>query len=184
MPKISIWEGKASANNDSCFSLINSDLYRLRQNKGLKEFVYCYFRRPMFRYQVWLRITHSWKNNKFLRIFSVFPWLIYRKYEFKFGVHISSNIEIGEGLCVVHGDGVYLNASKIGKNLTVYQNVTLGIMSGKIPIVCDNVTIYPNAVVYGGVIIENNATIGANSVVNKNVPCGKTVVGAPAREIN
>lgn len=109
--------------------------------------------------------------------------MIYRRYEFKFGVHISSNIEIGEGLCVVHGDGVYLNANKIGKNLTVYQNVTLGIRNGKIPTVCDDVTIYPNAVVYGEVTIENNATIGANSVVNKDIACGKTVVGAPARKI-
>lgn len=169
--------------NKSCAELIESDLYRLRQKRGFKEFIYCYFRRPLFRYQVWLRITHSWKCNKFLKVFSVFPWLIYRRYEFKFGVHISSNIEIGEGLYVVHGDGVYLNAEKIGKNLTVYQNVTLGIKNGNVPTVCDDVTIYPNVVVYGGVTIENNATIGANSVVNKDVPQGKTVVGAPAREI-
>lgn len=116
-------------------------------------------------------------------MFSVFPWLIYRRYEFKFGVHISSNIEIGEGLCIVHGDGVYLNADKIGKNLTCYQNVTLGVKNGSVPTVCNDVTIYPNAVVYGKVILGNSSTIGANSVVNKDVQCGTTVVGAPAREI-
>ncbi len=47
--------------NKSCSELIRSNLYRLRQRSGFKEFVYCYFRRPLFRYQVWLRITHAWK---------------------------------------------------------------------------------------------------------------------------
>ncbi len=60
---------------------------------------------------------------------------------------------------------IRIGAERSGKKLTCYQNVTLGAMNGNVLTVCDDVTLYPN------------------SVVNKNVRCGTTVVGASAKEI-
>ena len=37
---------------------------------------------------------------------------------------------------------------------------------------------------WGGVIVGNNAIIGANAVVLKNVPDGTTAVGVPAKKKN
>lgn len=76
---------------------------------------------------------------------------------------------------------------KLGKNCTIYQNVTIGtkdtedFLVGKYPQIGNNVTIYPNAVIIGDITIGDNAIIGANSLVNKSVPANKTVVGNPAK---
>ena len=47
------------------------------------------------------------------------------------------------------------------------------------PIVQDNVTINAGAVVIGRVIIGNNSTVGAGTVVVKDIPENCTVVGGP-----
>ena len=45
----------------------------------------------------------------------------------------------------------------------------------------DNVRIMTGATVFGGISVGNNVTIGANTVVNKDVPDNCVVVGNPAR---
>lgn len=124
------------------------------------------------------------KKNKILMFFlggSVY--LIHRHYEYKYGIHANTNIEIGERLLIKHGDGVYINCTKIGRNFTVYQGVTLGADKTGIPMVEDDVTVYTNAVVVGNVILHSGSVIGANAFVNKNVEEHSIVVGVPARKI-
>jgi serine O-acetyltransferase len=48
------------------------------------------------------------------------------------------------------------------------------------PIVEDGVHIYAGAVIAGGIVVGQNATIGANAVVLKDVPAGYLAVGVPA----
>jgi serine O-acetyltransferase len=87
-----------------------------------------------------------------------------------------------------HAVGVVVsNAATIGRNVTIFQNVTIG---GKesganqgFPKIGDSVTIYAGAIVVGGVTIGEGATIGANATVTKDVPPGATVYSeAPLRE--
>jgi len=70
---------------------------------------------------------------------------------------------------------------KIGAKCLIYQNVTIGRRSlernEEVPTLGDNVVIYPGAVVFGGIKIENNVVIGANSVINCDVPEGMLAVG-------
>ena len=96
--------------------------------------------------------------------------------------------KIGGGVNAVHGYSTIVYANEIGKNFTVYQNVTVGI--GKkdekgidSPTIKNNVRIYTGAVVFGPVTIGNNVTIGAGAIVNKDVPDNCTVVGNPMRII-
>lgn len=125
------------------------------------------------------------KKNMVLKILLGVPvYLNSRHYEYKYGIHVDFNIKIGGGMKVVHGDGVYLNCSKVGKNFTVYQCVTLGAdKNGDIPIVEDNVTVYTGAVVIGNVVLHSGCTVGANAVVTHDVAINEIVVGAPAHSI-
>ena len=135
-------------------------------------------------YVFWLRVLQACRQNVLLRYtMGVVVYLIYRHYEFKYGIHANPNIDIGKGLYVVHGGNVHLNCERIGDNLTVYQGVTFGVHDGGRPTVGNNVTVYPNAVVVGAVKIGDGATIGALSYVSHDVPAGVTVVGSPAHEI-
>ena len=47
----------------------------------------------------------------------------------------------------------------------------------------DNVYIAKGAIVFGGITIGNNVTIGANAVVNKPVPDNAVIAGIPAKII-
>jgi serine O-acetyltransferase len=73
-----------------------------------------------------------------------------------------------------HGDSI------IGKNCNISQNVTIGVSNhglGKgTPILGDNVFVGPGAVIIGSMRIGNNVTVGANTVVNFDVPDFSTVI--------
>jgi serine acetyltransferase len=104
---------------------------------------------------------------------------------------IKRDIEISgkiDGAFVIyHGQGTIISCTKAGTNFSVYQNVTVGRNKGKEskngdikPVIGNNVSIYPGAVVAGGIIIGDNVEIAANSVVLKDVPSNCLVVGNPA----
>lgn len=74
--------------------------------------------------------------------------------------------------------------AKIGKNCIIYHQVTIGAKEDKYaPIIGDNVTIYPHAIIIGGIKIGNNAVIGAGAVVTKDVLENAVVAGNPAKII-
>ena len=70
--------------------------------------------------------------------------------------------------------------STIGANCKIFHQVTIGEKNGKAPTIGDNVTIYPGAKIVGGITIGNNAVIGPNSVVVKDVLDNAVVSGIPA----
>lgn len=90
---------------------------------------------------------------------------------------------IGRGLVIHHGHSMRLNAAKVGENLQIWHNVTVGKArpGGKLPYIGNNVKIFTGAVVLGDITIGDNAVIGACSVVLKSVPSNSVVVGNPAR---
>lgn len=67
----------------------------------------------------------------------------------------------GGGIFVHHGWGTIVLADKIGKNLDVYQNVTVGYGRNGKPTIGDNVKIYSGAVVVGNIKIGNNVRISS-----------------------
>lgn len=170
--------------NVSFWGKVRADLCRLGCQGRIGDFLRWYFR-PLggvFPYVFWFRVEQTLRQGGlFGRFMAVIVYPIYRHYEFKYGIHLNPNIEVGEGLHIVHGDCVYLNCERIGKNLTVYQGVTIGDKDYKKPIVGDNVTIYAHAVVVGDISIGDNSVIGALSYVSKDVEPGQRVCGAPAK---
>lgn len=95
--------------------------------------------------------------------------------------------EIDSGLIIYHGYSTIIHATKIGKNFSTYQNVTIGrgksINGRYTPIIGDNVTVYTGSVVVGGITIGNNVTIGAGSIVIKDIPSNCVVAGNPAKVV-
>ena len=102
------------------------------------------------------------------------------------GIEIHPAARIGSGLFIDHGMGVVIGETAIiGKNVTMYQGVTLG-GTGKQrgkrhPTIGDNVVIGAGAKVLGNITIGNDSMVGANAVVIKDVPPHSTVVGVPGR---
>ena len=92
------------------------------------------------------------------------------------------------GLFIDHGTGIVIGeTAEIGKNVTLYQGVTLG-GTGKEkgkrhPTIGNNVVIATGAKVLGSFKVGDHAKIGAGSVVLKEVPPYSTVVGIPGRVV-
>lgn len=87
-----------------------------------------------------------------------------------------------------HGiKGIFItDSSKIGKNCTIFQQVTIGIKAydgSKGPIIGDNVFIGAGAKIIGPIKIGNNVKIGANAVVCEDIPDNATVVSEKSRVI-
>lgn len=85
----------------------------------------------------------------------------------------------------VHPVGIVIaKGIKIGKNCTIFQNVTIGhkktTQQSPPPEIGNNVTIYANATIIGNIKIGDNAIIGAGAVVLKDVPEGCIALGNPA----
>ena len=93
------------------------------------------------------------------------------------GIDIHPGAEIGERFVIDHGTGVVVGeTTEIGKNVRIYQGVTLGALSlppeageklkGKKrhPTIEDDVIIYSGATILGG-----DTVIGARSIVGGNV---------------
>jgi serine O-acetyltransferase len=104
------------------------------------------------------------------------------------GIEIHPGAKIGRRFFIDHGMGVVIGeTTEIGDDCTLYQGVTLGGTSwnkGKRhPTLGNNVVIGAGAKVLGPFKVGDNARIGSNSVVIKEVPANATVVGVPGRVV-
>lgn len=101
------------------------------------------------------------------------------------GVEIHPGATIGRRFFIDHANGVVIGeTSEIGDDVMLYHQVTLGGRSMKQekrhPTVRDNVVIGAGAKIIGPVEIGEDAAVGANAVVVKDVAAGGTAVGVPA----
>ena len=84
------------------------------------------------------------------------------------------------GLCGI----IIARNVKIGKNVAIYQHVTIAESNKKkTTVIEDKVMIGAGAVILNNAHIGKGAKIGANAVVVCDVPAGATAVGVPARII-
>ena len=102
------------------------------------------------------------------------------------GIDIHPGAQIGERFFIDHGTGVVIGeTSVIGKNVKLYQGVTLGALSfdkdpqtgalvkgiKRHPDVEDNVVIYAGATILGGdTVIGHDSEIGGNVWIKDSVP--------------
>jgi serine O-acetyltransferase len=111
------------------------------------------------------------------------------------GIDIHPGASIDEGFFIDHGTGVVVGeTSEIGKQVRIYQGVTLGAKSFALdehgnpikgiprhPIVEDNVVIYAGATLLGRIRIGKDSVIGGNVWLTRNVPPGSHISQAQVR---
>jgi len=101
------------------------------------------------------------------------------------GIDIHPGAEIGAAFFIDHGTGVVIGETTvIGRNVKLYQGVTLGALSvrkeeadrKRHPTIEDDVTIYANATVLGGeTVIGRGSVIGGSVWITSSVPPHSTV---------
>lgn len=152
------------------------------------EVIMCY---PGIRATISHRIAHA-----LLRLgVPILPRMISEQAHSATGIDIHPGASIGAGFVIDHGTGVVIGATAIvGKQVTVYQGVTLGAKSfvrdadtnnpvkglPRHPIIGDDVVIYSNSTILGRITVGSGAVIGGNLWVTRDVAPGEKLIQAQA----
>ena len=141
----------------------------------------------IWKYQRTLRFYEYHKNvgNKLRRY--IYSLLLTIRGE-RLGFSISGN-SFGPGLRINHSGLVIVNAlAKIGKWCDIHQGVNIGENGyvdehgnaiNEVPSIGDYCFIGPGAKIFGNCKIGDNVRIGANTVVNKEIPSNSVCMGIP-----
>lgn len=112
------------------------------------------------------------------------------------GIDIHPGAHIDDNFFIDHGTGIVIGETTlIGKNVRIYQGVTLGALSfkkdkdGRVvkggkrhPTIEDNVVIYAGATILGGeTVVGRDSVIGGNVWLLKSVPPGTTLIHQPPK---
>ncbi|RRB04223.1 serine O-acetyltransferase [Larkinella rosea] len=137
------------------------------------------------------RLATTATANKLLFIILIPYLILYRIFvEWFLGIEIPYKTKTGKGLIIYHGQALVVNdGSVIGENCTLRHSTTIGNKQlsdntfSKCPVIGNNVDIGSNVCIIGPIRIGNSVTIGAGSVIVKDIPDYAVVVGNPARII-
>jgi len=144
--------------------------------KSVEEVVFSY---PAMEAITAYRVAHL----LYLEQVPMIPRIIAEHAHSKTGIDIHPGAQIGERFFIDHGTGVVIGeTSRIGRNVKLYQGVTLGALSiprsgeapanaQRHPTIGDNVTIYSGATILGGdTVIGEGSVIGGNVWLVHSVP--------------
>lgn len=168
--------------NQKIINYIRSDYYRYYgvRVSFLRMFLLALTAKNFgFTYLFWLRLC---KNKSILYpVARIMHYRLSRKY----GIHIKRETKIGYGLYLGHSIGIVINPGTIiGNNCNLSQFLSIGTNNKTPATIGDNVYLGPNVCVVEDVHIGDNSTIGAGSVVVKDVPANVIVAGVPAKVIS
>ncbi len=151
--------------------------------KSIGEAIFCY---PGIRALTNHRIAHELYKSGV----PIIPRLISEMAHSEAGIDIHPGASIDEHFFIDHGTGTVIGeTSIIGKNVQIYQGVTLGARNfpkdknGELikdiprhPVVEDGAIIYAGATVLGRVTIGKNAIIGGNVWITRDIPPGERII--------
>jgi len=158
---------------------------------SIGEVIFCY---PAIRAISSYRIAHS----LFMLEVPLIPRIITEMAHSETGIDINPEAVIGEYFTIDHGTGVVIGSTSIiGKNVKLFQGVTLGAKSFPLdengnpvkgiprhPIVEDNVIIYSNATILGRIRIGHDSVIGGNIWVTSDLAPNSRVVQTKTRTVD
>ena len=145
-------------------------------------------RRKIIEYSRGSNLEHFWRLYRWQKkiksglIHDILTFMLSRC-AYRHGGYIGPDATIQGGLSLPHGlQGIFISRyAVIGENCWIYQNVTVGEVNVKAPVIGSDCLIGAGAVIVGDVKIGDHVKIGAGAVVSTDVPAGSTVVSQPAR---
>lgn len=150
--------------------------------KHISETILCY---PSL-----VALTHYRVAHELVKLdIPLIPRMITEMSHANTGIDIHPGAEIGDSFFIDHGTGVVIGETAIiGKNVRIYQGVTLGAKSFPLdengkpvkgiprhPVIEDDVIIYANSTILGRINIGKGAVIGGNIWVSNDVPAGAMI---------
>ncbi|MFO0722416.1 MAG: serine O-acetyltransferase [Myxococcota bacterium] len=139
----------------------------------------------VYRFGVW---RMSLEPRAARMAFGPLYWSAFRFVRNFYGIEIPYSAKLGRRVVVEHQGGIVVHGNaEIGDDTIIRQGVTIGNKNLDEPMdaprIGARVNIGAGAKILGKLEIGDDAAVGANSVVVKDVPAGATVVGIPAKEI-
>ncbi len=137
----------------------------------------------VYRFGVWRMTIRS----KLVRApFSMLYRCLFRYVRNHYGIELPCSAQVGKGVVIEHQGCIVIHGSAIiGDGCIIRQGVTLGNKNldqpHDAPRLGNRVNVGAGAKILGAVNIGDDAVIGANAVVLKDVPAGMMAVGVPAR---
>lgn len=177
----------------NAFKLIRSDFNRYISTGGKSKLKIILFNQG-FIFTVIFRINSAlyvlFKNipiiNKIVGLHSL-VWL--KISQIISGLSLPVGLPIGPGLLISHSGTIIINTQcKIGENVNLAPDTIIGFgiknfVEGY-PTIGNRVFIGPGAKIFGPITIGDDVMIGANAVVNSDVPDNAVVVGVPAKIVS
>ncbi len=161
------------------YRFIQSDCIRYLEKYSLSNMACFYFKDSTFRFQVAFRMSQGRGITKLIG--DVF----YKFSRVKKRIYLGKETKVGYGLYIGHGGPIIINPTTvIGNNCNLSQFTTIGSNENHAAVIGDNVYIGPNVCIVEDVHIGNNVTIGAGSVVTKDIPDNATAAGNYAKVLN
>jgi serine O-acetyltransferase len=118
------------------------------------------------------------------KVFSLIYKIWFKAIQIICGVELPCEAQIGRNLVIDHFGGIIVSGyAKIGDNCRIRSGVVIGLLrtdEPSAPVIGNNVDIGTGAKILGPISIGNNVVIGANAVVNCDVPDDCVAVGVPA----
>lgn len=168
-------------------AVLAADLYRYAGRTGFKPWLRHYLFTPGYKYTVLMR-TCGYLKLKPAMAFGLYPLfkMLLLRARHKYGFAIPEYTLILPGLFLNRFGGFYIAGdSAIGSNVNITHGVLLGYTNrgekrGS-PNVGHRVFLGSGAKIIGRITVGNDASVGANAVVTKDVPDGGVVGGVPAK---
>lgn len=165
--------------------LIKHELYGDKKISALNKIRIKYFQ-PNTNCMYLARKMWFYHNEK---KFKLLAKLLYKKIFRKYGCCIYPSAIVGKGFFIAHPVAITIGRCVIGDNFAIYQNCIIGARhvgderKGNYPIIGNNVRLFSGSSILGAVSICDNVTIGAHSLVIKNINQPGIYVGCPVKWI-
>lgn len=137
--------------------------------------------------------THRLAHFFWVRGVPLIPRMMSEQIHGRTGIDIHPGADIGESFFIDHGTGVVIGETTlIGRNVKMYQGVTLGALSvrkteadkKRHPTIEDDVTIYAGTTILGGeTVIGRGCVIGGNVWITESVPSDTVVFAVPGEHV-
>jgi serine O-acetyltransferase len=112
--------------------------------------------------------------------FSLLYWILEKLVQWLCGIDLPYTVQLGRRVRIWHRGGMTLSAIRIGDDVHLRQNVTMGVRRRGDPrwlrpVIGDRCDIGAGAVIVGGITVGEDSVIGANVVLAESVPAGSIV---------